>query len=92
MGKILTLAEQFELYLKRIKMSKSEMSPVQYTETRRTFYGGVGQILATIRDDVTELPEMEAIVQLERWWQECSRFWGGEVKDHNNRKGSVSDA
>ena len=81
MGKILTLAEQFDFYLKKVNLKKESMSHVQYTETRRAWYGGVGQILTTSRDDITELPEKEAIIQLERWWQECNRFWENEVKD-----------
>lgn len=92
MGKILTVAEQFEAYLKRVGMSKASMHPIQYTETRRAFYAGAGQILTSARDDVSRLPEDEGILEFERWWQECTDFWNKEAKDYDTRKGDVSDA
>ena len=91
MAKILTVAEQFELYLDRIDMSKSRMHPVQYIETRRAFFGGVGQILNSARDDVTKLPDEEGAMVFENWWQECVDFWDKEVREHDSRREDVSD-
>lgn len=91
MGKVLTISEQFELYLERISMSKAIMHPTQYTETRRAFFGGVGQMLNSASEDLGKLPEDEGIVELEKWSQECADFWDKELKENNDRGEDVSD-
>ena len=80
MGKILTLAKHFELYLERVSLDKVRITLAQYTEIRRAWYGGVGQTLIMSRDDLPELEEDKAILQLEKWHDECGEFWNNEMK------------
>ena len=80
MGKILKLATHFELYLERVSLDRAKMTKVQYIEIKRAWYGGVGQMLIMSRDDLTQLPENDAVRQLQRWHNECAEFWEDQQK------------
>lgn len=80
--KIFTVEHQFQEYARRVKISKDSVSPIQWIETRRAFFGAYAQLLAVFRDDLSELSEDDGVEVLEKMWQEVSNFWLGE----NNRQ------
>ena len=65
MKKDFNLEYQYQLYLKRIAISESQMGKVQKKETRQALMGACGQMLFLLRDEVAALPEDEAIGVLE---------------------------
>lgn len=51
------VANQFDLYLEKSGLKQSEMSDMQYIETRRAFYAGFGQLLNLMLGPVADLNE-----------------------------------
>ena len=65
MKKEFDLEHQYQLYLKRVAISESQMGEAQRKETRQAFMGACGQMIFLLRDEVALLPENEAIEVLE---------------------------
>ena len=64
-NKAFDLEHQYQLYLQRMDLRESEMHPVQRVQLKQTFFGASGQILMLLRNELAELPEDEAVDQLE---------------------------
>lgn len=76
-----TLQNQWELYLKRVKLSEDTMPAQQTRELKRAFFGACGQMLILLRDDVAAIEnEDECIVIFEQMTKECSDFWNAQTK------------
>jgi hypothetical protein len=54
MKDIFNLENQYQLYLKRIKLNEFEMMPIQKDQLRQTFIGACGQMLLLLRDELSE--------------------------------------
>lgn len=78
-----SLADEFERYLKLVKLDKRRMPPVQLREIRRAFYGACGQILVLTRDEVGALPEPEAVEALQDLWNQVANFWNEQNSRQN---------
>lgn len=81
--KFFTIEQQYQQYLKLVRLSEENMHPVQKTETRRAFYGGCVQLLLILRDGVAELPEDEAVQVMEDLLEEARDFWRKELGKTN---------
>lgn len=77
------LEHQYQLYLKRVKLNESQMSPIQRKELKRAFMGACGQMLILLRDGVGELNENDAVTTLEDMINQVSNFWLAETKQMN---------
>lgn len=55
--KVLTVEAEYQLYLKRIKLSEDKMHPQQKQQVRDAFFAGYGSLLVMMMDDIVELPE-----------------------------------
>lgn len=73
------LETQWQLYLQRVGLDESKMPAIQVQETKRAFMGACGQMLLLLRDDVSELPEEQAIAKLDEMLSECGEFWNNET-------------
>ena len=74
------LENQYQKYLKLIKMKESNMHPVQRKETRRAFIGACGQMLILLRDDVAAIEDDdEAVKVLDDMINQVSEFWLNET-------------
>ena len=72
----------FDNYLKRGGVTKEQMNEVQYTETKRAFFGACGQMLVTLREDIAAIEkEEDAIEQLESMNDQVMNFWLEETKN-----------
>lgn len=71
---IITVENQYQLFLERMGLVESEMHPVQKKQLRETFYGATGQMLITLRDDISTLPEEEGIKALDNLLKEVQTF------------------
>lgn len=67
--------EQFQLYCKRSKLDLDNCSTTQVIETRRAFYGAVGQLLVFLNGELAERSEDEGVAELERIWEQVRAFW-----------------
>lgn len=70
-----SLDHQFKLYCERVKISREKVSPIQWIETRRAFFGAAANILTMFRDDLSELSEDDGVEVLEKMLQEAMNFW-----------------
>ena len=75
----LKLEEQYQFYLKMVKLEESKMSETQKTETRRAFYGACGQILILARDVISEMEERPAVATFQDLLKQVSVFWSKEI-------------
>lgn len=75
---IFNLDHQFDLYLERTKQDKNKMPSIQLQETKRAFYGACGQMLVLLRDDITALPDEQAMDTLDDMMNQVGSFWIGE--------------
>lgn len=77
--KSLDLEDQFSFYLNKVGLSKSEMHPIQLTETKRAFMGACGQMLVLFRDVLGAIEdEDKAILQMEDLFNQIQIFWNNE--------------
>jgi hypothetical protein len=73
------IEEQFEFYLKLIKIDKRTALPYQLREMRRAFYGAWGIQLITQRDVLTADDEDVAVKNLDDMLKQCAEFWNKEI-------------
>ena len=68
------LEAQFNFYLEKMGLNKKTMIPVQITETRRDFFGGMGQLLV-ILDTVIELDDETGSNVMTKLENDLKTFW-----------------
>lgn len=73
-----SVADQFDFFLKKSDLKQSEMSDVQFIETRRAFYAGFGQMIILLTTKIGEVPDEEGIKILEGFLNEVSEFYKNE--------------
>jgi hypothetical protein len=69
------LEEQYRLYLLRMSLRETEMHPQQRLQLKQTFYGSAGQMLIMLRDDVSALPEEQAVAALDDLIQQVVNYF-----------------
>ena len=74
----LKVADQFELYLKKSNLKQSEMSDVQYVETRRAFYAGFGQMTILLITKIADVPDQEGVEVMDGFVNEVHDFFQKE--------------
>ena len=62
---VFNLDKQWELYLKRVGLKGKRIPVSQYNEMKQTFFGACGQILMLITHELAELPDDQALKQLD---------------------------
>ena len=72
------IEKQFELYLEKMGLKQSEISDVQFMETRRAFYAGFGQLLILLMGDISDQNEADAIADLDALFTESQEFFANE--------------
>lgn len=83
MNKEFDLTHQFELYLERVGLKGKYMPEVQYTETKRAFFGACGQMLILLRNEVGKLSEDDAMVIFENLLKQIGEFWNKQTNKQN---------
>lgn len=82
-NKSLTAEHQWQEYLKRVGLNESTMHPTQKQETKRAFFGAIGQLLVLQRDEIALLPENKGAKVLQEIFNEVLNFWQTEVGQSN---------
>lgn len=78
-----TVKQQWERFLERSGFKPGELPAVQEIEMSKAFYGSAGQMLLMLRDELSELPEMEAMQKLEGMLSEIGVFWQDKAKEYD---------
>jgi hypothetical protein len=76
----LNVQNQWLAYLKRGGLREEQLSDIQRSETNRAFYGGFGQAIIALRDDISD-DEDVAIQELQNMHDQVLDFFQREVKD-----------
>ncbi len=71
----ISISKQFDNYLVRVKLDRNKMSPVQYSETQKAFYAGASAMLILFSKEIPDLPEAQAVIEMEKLMQEAEFFW-----------------
>jgi len=66
---------QFQNYLTRVKLDKNKITLTQYDETKKAFFAGASSMLVLFRNEIPELSDKEAILAIEKLFQEASFYW-----------------
>lgn len=73
----------FNQYLMMVKLDRLDKNGIQYKETKRAYYGAIGQLLLIQRDELTQLSDNEAADTLESLLKETTDYWSDQLKDNN---------
>jgi len=76
----LNLNYQYQQYLKRGKISEDMMHETQRIETKRAFYGGFGQALIALRDEISD-DEDAAVAEIQNMYDQVLDFFKAQVKE-----------
>lgn len=69
------LEYQYRRYLQRVKLSESQMHPIQRAETKQAFMAACGQMLFLFSDELAALPEDEAMRVLENMKNQVGHYF-----------------
>ena len=76
----LNVNHQWQAYLKRGGLVEDKMHTTQRVETKRAFYGGFGQALIALRDQISD-DEDAAVEELQNMHAQVLAFFIQEVKE-----------
>lgn len=74
-----TVEESFLEYLKLVGLEKLDPKSTQYIETRRAFYAGYGSSLMTMTNELADMPEQTAVIEMEMLHDQVKNFWEGQI-------------
>lgn len=85
MPKQFNIEEQYQRYLKMVKLSEEQMPEDQKVEMRRAFYGGIGQMTIWMFTDMDQMTEPDAMLALDSIRKETLEFWKEQAVDITSR-------
>lgn len=59
------------------------ISAIQLIESEKVFYAACGKLLVELRDNVSLLPEDQAVDRMQSMFKEVTTFFDKAVKDYN---------
>lgn len=77
------IEHQYQLFLKRLKLSESVMPVQQKVIMKQVYFGAFGQILVLFRDELSELEDDEAVEKLESMFQQVAEFFMNQSSKMN---------
>lgn len=77
------LNHQYQLYLERVGLKESNMSPVQAKETKQAFFGAMGQMLVLQRDELAALSDDDAVDTLQDMWEQVAKYFNTLTRTMN---------
>lgn len=90
--KEINLENEFKLYLQRAGFKEERRLPqYQYDEMKRAFYGGIGQLLIVLRDDVGSKYSQQAVV-FDNLLNQVASFWLNHMKEPLGKQVPVNNA
>lgn len=73
------VADQYQMYLRRVELKESDMHPAQRSEIKRAFFGAWGQMLALMQGPLPDLPEDDGCKILDEMIEEVRQYWVDEL-------------
>lgn len=67
-------------YLKRMQLDPKKMSSVQYSESKRAFFGGASSIFLSMSVDMPALNDDQAEEAMDLVHQQLKNFWQSEIE------------
>lgn len=81
MPETLNIELYYPLFLEKINLKESDMSPIQRSEMKKAFMGGVGTMLLIIRDEIPNAEtEEDSIDMLQSLFDQVEKFWMSQIK------------
>ncbi len=75
-----SLEEQYQLYLKLVKLTEDGMSSVQRNEMKQCFMAACGQMFILLQD-ISKLPEEEGFKILNDIGDQVDKYFANQVKN-----------
>lgn len=72
--RLLTIQTRWEQFASQVLPPNA--SETQHTEMRRAFFAGCAEMLLAAQNEVTQLPEDDAIASMQAWRAELDEFFG----------------
>lgn len=72
------IEENYQAYLKMVKLSEVNMHPIQKKEMRQVFFAAWGMCLIALKESVADMPEERAIEVLKDWCDQVKIFFDEE--------------
>lgn len=69
----------YQQYLQRVGLEESKMAPLQQKQLRQTYFGASGNLLMLLKNDISPLPEDEAVIVLEDLINQVANYFGKQV-------------
>lgn len=66
---------QYQQYLKRVGLVESKMAPLQQKQLRQTFFGACGSILMLFKNEITSLPEDQAVLAIQDMFNQVANYF-----------------
>ena len=76
--------DQYQLYLKKIRLPEKAMHPIQKVQLKDTFMAAWGQLLILQKDEVSQLKDNDAVDSLESMFQQINNYWRDKVLAQKN--------
>jgi hypothetical protein len=74
---------QWGLYLERAGVTEQQLGFVQASEMKRAFFGGCGQMIILMRDEVAAQEDDKAIATMQDMLDQVGNFWLSETHKQN---------
>lgn len=78
-NKAFNLEYQYQIYLEMVGLNEARMHPVQQSETKRAFMGGVGQMIILLHNDIPQLSANMAVNTLQDMANQVGVFFKNEI-------------
>lgn len=73
--KVFNLEHQYQLFLQRMALNENKMHPEQKKQLKETFFGAFGQAVNVFRDEITQLPDEDAMETMTSIWNQVGDFF-----------------
>ncbi len=74
---------QYQKLLEKLNLKEEDLHEVQKTVMRDTYFGAIGQLLVTCRDDLSQLPEDEAVDMMQSMLNQTKDYFDNKKPNPN---------
>lgn len=78
------IEQEFQKYCSRSKLDLDNCPTAQVIETRRAFYGAIGQLLFYLKNDLSEVSDDDGVAELESIWKQVATFWDRQAGKYSD--------
>ncbi len=78
-GGKMSIADMYDDYLKLMKLDKRKMPPFQIQETKRAFYGAIGQLIIFFQEGLVKMSEEQGAEAMSDLTNQVKTFFYNEM-------------